>query len=320
MTQPGRTPTTTRHVRHSWRRLVLVLALATLVAALVATAAYLFRPTPTQQGIVSPTSSATTPPAGSSSENPSRAELEAVLRSRVLFGHQSIGMNILDAVAGVYTDAGLSAPTIADRSWPQARDTTDPVLAHSYIGTNGDPEGKIRDFASLFGQAGGASYDIAFMKIGPVDIHASTDIQAIFDAYASTIQSLEKAYPRTTFLYTTVALTTEESGWTPVAASQVGVPASAGDSDNARREQYNALVRDRFASTGRLFDLAELESELPDGTIATKTVDGVPSRVMNPAFSDDGLHLNAAGAKHLANGMLAVVGRVALEKPGASPS
>jgi hypothetical protein len=38
------------------------------------------------------------------------ANLTAVARTRVFFGHQSVGMNVLDAVPGVDADHGVSAP------------------------------------------------------------------------------------------------------------------------------------------------------------------------------------------------------------------
>jgi hypothetical protein len=40
------------------------------------------------------------------------ADLTAVARTRVFFGHFSVGMNVLNAVPGVYADHGVSAPPI----------------------------------------------------------------------------------------------------------------------------------------------------------------------------------------------------------------
>ena len=40
------------------------------------------------------------------------ANLTAVARTRMFFGYQSVGMNVLDAVPGVYADHGVSAPPI----------------------------------------------------------------------------------------------------------------------------------------------------------------------------------------------------------------
>ena len=40
------------------------------------------------------------------------ADLTAVARTRVFFGHFSVGMNVLNAIPGVYADHGVSAPPI----------------------------------------------------------------------------------------------------------------------------------------------------------------------------------------------------------------
>lgn len=306
------------------RRPGLVLVLVTSAVVLAVVVAFIVWTQRKHSAEPAPASASQTSTGGgqastSAADKPTREGLEAIGKTRIVFGHQSIGMNILQAMPSVFSPFGLQAPEVASVDWPQARDTDDPVFAEIWVGTNGDALGKISDFARQI-DAAAHPYDIAFMKIGPVDIKTGTDIQAVFDSYASTMDSLEKKHPKTTFLYTTSALMSEESDWSGVEASQIGVPGNAGDSDNARREQYNALVRERFGSTGRLFDLAQLESELPDGTIAAKTVDGVPSRVMNPAFTDDSLHLNSTGAEHLATAMLGLLGRVAVERAASSPS
>ena len=59
------------------------------------------------------------------------ANLTAVARMRMFFGHQSVGMNVLDAVPGVYADHGVSAPPIE-----QGRAEPGPnggFIAHKYI-------------------------------------------------------------------------------------------------------------------------------------------------------------------------------------------
>ncbi|SER91230.1 hypothetical protein SAMN05443377_1184 [Propionibacterium cyclohexanicum] len=298
---------------------VLLVTAVVLIAVIVSFVIWMQRTTSPAQDGATPTRTATpTPPPQASAGQPTREGLDAITDTRVVFGHQSIGMNILSAMPAVFSTFGLQAPQVASVDWPAARDTDSPVFAEIWVGTNGDPLGKISDFAAKI-DAATHPYAIAFMKIGPLDITASTDVSAVFESYTSTMDALAQKHPQTTFVYTTVGLMTEEAGWSGVAASQVGVPATAGGSDNARREQYNALIRERFAASGRLFDVAQLQSELPDGRIATKPVDGVAVRVMNPAFSDDSLHLNAAGSQHLAAGMLAVIGRVATERASSSP-
>ncbi|WP_051191953.1 hypothetical protein [Microbacterium luticocti] len=287
------------------RRRLPVVVLALIAASLAGCAPAATAPDP-------PTPSAT--PATATPAPPTDAELDALVRVRVLFGHQSIGMSILDAVPALFARAGMPAPQIADVAWPQVRDTADPAFAHAWIGANGDPLGKIDDFASIFDRPLADSVDIALMKLGAVDITATTDIRAVFEAYSTTMDRLAREHPGTVFVYATVTLTTQGDEGRPVAASEVGAPPATPPgtgTDNARREQYNALVRERYGDTGRLFDIADLESRLPDGRVLAAEQDGVRYRVMNPAVSSDGLHLNAAGASALATALLDLLGPVA---------
>ena len=71
------------------------------------------------------------------------ANLTAAARTRVFFGHFSVGMNVLDAVPGVYADHGVSAPPIE-----QGRAEPGPnggFIAHQFIGENGKPLLKLED-------------------------------------------------------------------------------------------------------------------------------------------------------------------------------
>jgi hypothetical protein len=64
-------------------------------------------------------------------------DLTAVAHTRVVFGHQSVGMNVLNAVPGVHADNGVSAPPIEQgRTEPGANGG---FIAHQFIGENGKP-------------------------------------------------------------------------------------------------------------------------------------------------------------------------------------
>jgi hypothetical protein len=241
-----------------------------------------------------------------------KTELEAVARSRVLFGHQSIGMSLLDAFPSIFQAASVPVPTIANTEWPQARDTkTEPVIAQAWIGKNGDPKGKIRDFAAIFDKPIGATLEVALMKLGAVDFDVSTDIQAVFRDYTSTMDRLEAAHPDTVFLHSTATLTTQGDEWSPTSVDALGTIRDA-VTDNAQRERYNALVRTRYGDSGLLFDIADLESQVGDGKVAAAGGDGPLYRVMNPTMSSDGLHLNPEGAQRIANALLHLMGQAVL--------
>ena len=135
------------------------------------------------------------------------ANLTAVARTRVFFGHFSVGMNVLDAVPGVYADHGVSAPPIE-----QGRAEPGPnggFIAHQFIGEDVKPLLKLEDFDRTMRGGMGRQVDVALMKFCWVDIYSNTDVDALFARYRDTMAALERDFPNVTFIHVTVPLTTE---------------------------------------------------------------------------------------------------------------
>lgn len=244
-----------------------------------------------------------TPSTGS--DSPSEDPLASLADLRVAFGHQSVGDNIIAGLSASYAAAGLARPDIVRSRTPHSGDA--PAVFHMDIGRNGDPIGKIDDFAAVLGNGMGESVDVALMKLCYVDINRSTDVVAVFKKYRSTMAALEKAYPEVTFLYTTTPLTTEE-GAEAVRRSDIdsvkGGPLASG---NMARERYNALVRQEYAATGRLFDIAALEAQRDDGRVMAGSHGDVHYYVLNPDLSRDRGHLNKKGSRQLATALVQVI-------------
>jgi hypothetical protein len=158
------------------------------------------------------------------------ANLTAVARTRVFFGHQSVGMNVLDGVPGVYADHGVSAPPIEQgRTEPGANGG---FIAHQFIGENGKPLLKLEDFDHTMRGGMGRQVDVALMKFCWADIYGNTDVDAPFARYRDTVAALERDFPNVTFIHVTVPLTTM-SGDQPA---------------NVARERLNALIRGEYAT------------------------------------------------------------------------
>jgi hypothetical protein len=100
---------------------------------------------------------------------------------------------------------------------------------------------------------------------------------------------LQAAYPKVTFLHMTVPLTTDHP-W-----------------DNATRYRLNTLLRQQYGSSGRLIDLAALESTRPNGTRTVGTHNGQPYEYLYPGYASDGAHLNSAGAQRAASLMVRTI-------------
>ena len=208
------------------------------------------------------------------------AQLQVLAQQAIFFDHASVGENVMDGVkmlldsnAGVEPvrltqNAGPLAGTIAIGTWEES--------SHLWH-WNGDPAAKLLQFhADLDGGIGArlaaTSKGIAIVKFCFDDFNGALGPAAMFSAYQSTMAAVAASYPDVRFVHMTAPLTT-----------QFG---------NATRNSYNALMRSNYGSSGRLFDLAAVESTKPDGTQQTAP-DGQVALV--PGYSNDGGHLNATG-------------------------
>ncbi|MGY0537614.1 SGNH/GDSL hydrolase family protein [Nocardioides sp. YJ-D4] len=238
---------------------------------------------------------------------PSESELQVVGQTTVLFGHNSVGMNILDGVSKVYADASMPAPAMADVTGPEISgasmtDAEAATMRHAYIGVNEDPLSKFAAFTKLVDSPAGKDVDVALMKLCYVDITASTDVQAVFDAYVSMMDEVEAAHPDVRFLYTTVPLTADRN-WKSKVKAALGRDDEMGPADNIARERYNAMIREKYGSTGRLVDIAAAEA---DGT-GERSQDGRTYYVLNKNLTFDRGHLNETGSEAVAAELLKMV-------------
>jgi len=220
-------------------------------------------------------------------------DLTAVGRTRVFFGHQSVGMNVLDAVPAVYADQGVSAPPIKEgRTEPGPNGG---FIAHEFIGENGKPLLKLEDFDRTMRGGMGRRVDVALMNL---DVRSGMDVDALFARYRDTMGALARDFPNVTFIHVTVPLNTDVSAWAKA--------------DNAAGEHFNALLRGEYGGQ-HLFDIAAIESTKPDGTRVSGSYDNQGYFALYDGYnnSDGGsaVHLNAVGAKMAARAFLDAIAR-----------
>lgn len=247
-----------------------------------------------------------------SADAPSRAaisleagDLEALSQRALYFGHQSVGENLLNGAARLFARAERPVPRLVDTQEPSAVEPG--VWAHSLLGRNQDPFGKIAAFAAALNGGIGARADVAFFKLCYIDFDASTDATALFDAYRATLAELERSYPRTRFVHVTVPLTTVETGVKAAVKRLLGRPVW-GERENLRRHAYNELLRRTYRASS-IFDLAALESTRPDGSPYLVEVDGVDVPALLPEFTYDGGHLAEGARERLAAELIRVLAR-----------
>ncbi|WP_144795988.1 SGNH/GDSL hydrolase family protein [Microbacterium paludicola] len=232
------------------------------------------------------------------------AEFDAFAGTTVLFGHQSVGANVLDGIAGVYADAGRAAPVVADATnGVGAADGAS--IVHAFVGVNGDPLGKFAAFRALVDGPAGDAASVAIVKLCYTDITSDTDPVRVFEEYRALMADLEARHPDITFLYATVPLTTDRSLGANIKAL-FGSDDRMGPADNRVRAQYNALIRAQYADSGRLFDIAAVESTMSTDP-AVRTLDGEEYHVLNSALSADAGHLDQRGGRVVAAEMIRIV-------------
>lgn len=236
----------------------------------------------------------------------SSEDLAAAARADVFLGHQSVGANLLEGIPAVYDRADVAAPPIV-----QDADSLPPggSIAHTYLGENGDPLGKIEAFDELMRGGMADTVDVAAMKLCWLDFNPSTDVDAVFAAYRTTMDNLERDLPDVTFLRITTPLTTESSGVKATLKSLLRRP-DLNAADNVARQRYNELMRQTYGDTGLLFDLAEIESTTPDGDRVRGEYQGDTYYALAPQYAADPGHLNADGSALAAAQFLALVSQV----------
>lgn len=245
----------------------------------------------------------TGPTADGAASDITAAELTKLARTRVFFGHQSVGQNVLDAVPAVFAAHGVQAPPMKER-----RTETGPqggFIADAYIGENEKPLLKIQDFAAQLRGGMGKEVDVALMKFCYIDIMVDTDVDALFTTYRDTIAALEREFPGVTFVKVTVPLTTDP-GVLGRLKTRLGGSDRFGRGENVARERLNALIRREYAQD-HLFDLAAIESTRPDGTRNAGQAAGRQYFSLHDGYASDLGHLNTDGAKRAATALAKVV-------------
>jgi hypothetical protein len=230
----------------------------------------------------------------------SGADLERVAAARVYLGHQSVGANILQGLDEL--QAGLERPVVGVAP-AGVFDGPDEggVFLHSAVGRNEHPDSKCDDFGHVLEQLRGR-LDVALFKFCYVDFTDTSDADAIFAAYARTMDELRHRYPDVVFVHVTAPLRTVEGGpgvWLREALGRRNRAKHA----NACRNEFNALLRTRYAGEP-VFDLAAIEATGPDGGRKTFRLAGRTYDALVPAYTDDGGHLNESGRVRAAAGLI----------------
>jgi hypothetical protein len=225
---------------------------------------------------------------------------------RIAFGHQSVGMDMLTGVA----DLAKEVPALKLNVVLSPTPVASPAFVHFAAGKNEEPLTKVDHFVKFIDEAGAAPPDIAMLKFCYIDANPQTDMKAVFDRYRTAIADLEARHPKTTFVHLTMPLRVIQTGWKVTVKNLLG-RAIGGYADNAKRQQYNEMLRAEYGGKRPLFDLAAIESTRGDGSRVTFTHDGRMAFALAPEYTYDGGHLNEAGRRYVAAKFLTLLAETA---------
>jgi hypothetical protein len=196
-------------------------------------------------------------------------------------------------------------------------------LIHFYLGSQPHPNqssnsalAKIDAFSYLMASRIKNSVDIALFKLCWADINSNTDVVSLFASYKTAIAKLMQDYPQTTFVQVTTPLVAEPEGASAVKSwlKQLLGRSSSRLSDNVKINQLNDLIRSEYTDKAPIFDLAAIESTLPDGARQTFSDGGKTYFSLAPSYTDDMGHLNQVGRKVVAEQFLIFLANLASQR------
>src|SRR5262245_23179879 len=221
-----------------------------------------------------------------------RADVAVVSRARILFGHQSVGRDI---VAGAQSVAAAASLSLHVRHVDAAASDDRPGLYHATIGRNGDPLGKCDAFVLVLSQAARRPYDLALMKFCYVDLDRNSrpSVDELLEGYAERVRRIHEAWPALRIVHVTMPLRSEPAGRKTYVKRLLGLPLVE-DEGNRLRNQFNSALAALYEREP-VFDLALAESTRSTGARSSAGARRGPFFTMCPEYTDDGGHLNELG-------------------------
>ena len=241
-------------------------------------------------------------------------EIKTFRNERIFFGHKSVGSNILQGISEI--SIKNNNERIAILNINDASELPNTYLLEANIGDNGNPKGKIDEFAKLINQMAQNGLTIAMMKLCFVDLNENSNIDDIFNYYSAKIDSLRIIYPDLIIIHFTVPLTSKRTMFSRV-KDFLKRRSNKSMLDNVIRNNYNKLIFSKYPND-LIFDLAKLESTFPDGTREQFIYNGKHYNSLVPDYTDDGGHLNEKGRQMVAKNLISFIADKVISKQSKS--
>jgi len=234
---------------------------------------------------------------------------EKLAQKKIYFGHHSVGFNIIDGIKDLmkeYPEIKLNIVQTADKSNFKIG-----LFAHSKVGKNIDPKSKIDEFVSFMNHGIGQKADVAALKFCYVDMTTKSNVENILTDYSDSMTKLKKRYPNMTIIHFTVPLKVNKATWKTWIKKILRKEEIWEYDDNIKRNEYNKILLKKYEGKEPVFDIARIQSTLPDGARSSFTKSGRTYYSMAPDYSYDGGHLNEKGRKIVAEQLLILLANLA---------
>jgi hypothetical protein len=231
----------------------------------------------------------------------SKANWQQLGGKRILFGHQSVGNNIIGGIESIVKENTQIQLNVIEME--KLEDVQNPAFCHFKVGRNLDPISKNITFSAVLDDGLGQQVDIAFYKYCYIDIREDAKVEDLFSSYRENMKNLVNKYPDVKFVHVTVPLTVVQMGPRAWVKKLLGKKIGGYD-DNVKRNEFNTLMRNEYKGKESIFDLALIESTYPDGRRMTFKKKGETYFSLVPEYARDGRHLNEKGSKFVAEQLL----------------
>ncbi len=218
-------------------------------------------------------------------------QLESFKNKRILFGHQSVGANIVKGLKEI-------SDTFKIVEFEKKALFEEPVFMHFRVKKNGDPYSKIDHFVETVIENNNT--EIALLKLCYADINKNTDINKLFKYYKKEMDELKKKHQNIKIIHSTVPLFKNSGG------IKAKIKHFLKLDKNIKRNKFNELMRGEY-SKEILFDLALFESTYSDGR---REKAGNGNYSLANEYTDDGGHLNKKGREIIAANLINFISKL----------
>jgi hypothetical protein len=229
-----------------------------------------------------------------------KADLQVVAGARILFAHQSVGRNILEGVQELARQAQVPVRVQQIDGLPP---DAGPGLFHTLVGKNGEADTKLDAFTGLLSRPERPAYDLAVLKFCYEDLEpGAKGREGLFQRYAARVDQIRASRPELRLVHVSSPLRADPPGWKTTVKRWLGRDTEE-DAGNVARNAYNDALRARFGGAA-LFDLAAVESTLPDGSRSSFSSGPRTVYTLGRPYTSDGGHLNDEGRRRAAAAFL----------------